>query len=185
MDAPEELLPPVIYTMENKPIVTCECPSAREGAAAVAGSPVRARRPLGSRCPAPAPRPGCFLDGGVAGAAAGPSTPQLTSDPAGGALRPRRNPGPRPLCAVAPRPGRAARSAWRARTGVGAAERRCRPQARPPARARREPSSPLAVVLSWASCAADLDRGRSLRAFSVLEDVRLYFGKVLRGERRR
>ena len=46
MDAPEEPLPPVIYTMENKPIVTCECRSAREGAAAVAGTPARVRRPL-------------------------------------------------------------------------------------------------------------------------------------------
>lgn len=51
MDAPEEPLPPVIYTMENKPIVTCECPSAREGAAAVAGGPARARRPLGPLAP--------------------------------------------------------------------------------------------------------------------------------------
>lgn len=51
MDAPEEPLPPVIYTMENKPIVTCECPSAREGAAAVAGCPAQARQPLGPLAP--------------------------------------------------------------------------------------------------------------------------------------
>lgn len=25
MDAPEEPQPPVVYTMENKPIVTCKC----------------------------------------------------------------------------------------------------------------------------------------------------------------
>jgi hypothetical protein len=34
MDAPEDPLPPVIYTMENKPIVTCEC-WVRAGGAAV------------------------------------------------------------------------------------------------------------------------------------------------------
>lgn len=67
MDAPEEPLPPVIYTMENKPIVTCECRSARAAAAAAAGSPVRARRPLVPRGPAPALPAGRFLDGGVAG----------------------------------------------------------------------------------------------------------------------
>lgn len=49
MDTPEEPLQPVIYTMENKPIVTCECLSAREGAAAVAGSPARVRWPLDPR----------------------------------------------------------------------------------------------------------------------------------------
>lgn len=57
MDAPEEPLPPVIYTMENKPIVTCECPAAREGAAAAAGSTAQV---AGSW--APALRPGHFLE---------------------------------------------------------------------------------------------------------------------------
>lgn len=52
MDAPEELLPPVIYTMENKPIVTCECPSAREGAAAARAARCRLAGPS-----APAARP--------------------------------------------------------------------------------------------------------------------------------
>lgn len=56
MDAPEEPLPPVIYTMENKPIVTCECPAAREGAAAASS----AAHVAGSW--APALWPGHFLE---------------------------------------------------------------------------------------------------------------------------
>lgn len=116
MDAPEEPLPPVIYTMENKPIVTCEC--SRRG---------RGRRPLraarhprphpGARGPAPrAPGPAASWNGGVAGAAAaaGPPCPRATSGragtrsravaaalgprPAGGRAPERRagSPGPRP-----------------------------------------------------------------------------------------
>lgn len=40
MDAPEEPQPPVVYTMENKPIVTCKCGRAggRPGGAAGLGS---------------------------------------------------------------------------------------------------------------------------------------------------
>lgn len=37
MDAAEEPLPPVVYTMENKPIVTCECPRAPGPAASWSG----------------------------------------------------------------------------------------------------------------------------------------------------
>lgn len=55
MDAPEELLPPVIYTMENKPIVTCECPSARAGAGAAAGAGSPSRL-AGLSAPAARPR---------------------------------------------------------------------------------------------------------------------------------
>lgn len=114
MDAPEEPLPPVIYTMENKPIVTCECRSVRAAAAAAAGSPVRARRPLVPRGPAPALPAGRFLDGGVAGAvaAAGPPTPPgATSGPAGEAE-------PARFRASFAGPGaRAARTGRRARTG--------------------------------------------------------------------
>ena len=65
MDAPEEPLPPVIYTMENKPIVTCECPAAREGAAVAAGS---AAQVVGSW--APLSGPATSWNRGVAGAAA-------------------------------------------------------------------------------------------------------------------
>lgn len=96
MDASEEPLPPVIYTMENKPIVTCECPEAG-----------RARRSLGGPGPwrhAPgAPRPSAPgalragpLPGGVtrAAAEAGPSDFSGTpSDlPAGRPLTPGGRP---------------------------------------------------------------------------------------------
>lgn len=126
MDAPEEPLPPVIYTMENKPIVTCECPAAREGAAAAAGSPARVPGPSAPAARPPLSWPGRFLEwrcgrgGGGGGGGA--------SEPAGD-LRPLR--GRPPTSARTPsrvvllqvdRAGDAVRPAWRARP--------VRPQAR-------------------------------------------------------
>lgn len=94
MDAPEEPLPPVIYTMENKPIVTCECPAAREGAAAAAGSPARVPDPSAPAARPRSPGPVASWNGGVAGAAAaaaaGPLNPQATFDLSGADLRPQR-----------------------------------------------------------------------------------------------
>lgn len=82
MDAPEEPVPPVIYTMENKPIVTCECPAAREGAAAAACSPAQVAGPSAPAARLPRSRPGRFLEWrcGRGGGCGGALTPRATSD---------------------------------------------------------------------------------------------------------
>lgn len=151
MDAPEEPLPPVIYTMENKPIVTCECRSAGRGR-----RPLQAARPRLAGPSPPRTPPGHSLDGGVAGRRRRrASVPRATSDPVEDAV-----------------PGRFVQFDSSAR---------CRraSQARPfGLRPPQGPSSRPGVVLSSGSHrsptpgralgARRRERGRSLRAFTVL-----------------
>lgn len=183
MDAPEEPLPPVIYTMENKPIVTCECRSARAAAAAAAGGPVRARRPLVPHGPAPALPAASWTEvwpgGGCGGA----------SDPAGGDLRPRRRgrAGAFP-CQLGG--ARGAGGAHRAAGEDGPPPRAAPAPARLPAGDRRAPSFPprggLAVgVPARAPRGGPGARTLRLARVAVREGVRLYFSEVRSGGPRR
>lgn len=170
MDAPEAPLPPVIYTMENKPIVTCESRRRGRGRRPLRGRPARApvpsSRPLrpGPRAPCPA----ASWNGGVAGAeaAAGPSERE-------GDLRPRRHGlAGRGRCTWTA-PGR------RARPGIAGAERGVPPcgpvqprgLAGGPARGGDRPSRPPSPPLPWEGLVA-------LRVASVDEVcVRAHFAR--------
>lgn len=121
----------------------------------------------------------------------GPSTPRLTSDPAGAPSDPAGIPVPGRCVQLHHLPGgRRAQSGGQ--DGVGDAVRRPGPRARPLGPRPDGTGLPAGVALSWAhrsrvpgraSRVAGWERARSLRAVFGLRDARLYLRGVFRGER--